>query len=207
MRPDNRDQRSSSPTAEPVALEQHALDNLRYIRDTMERASSFTAVPGWGGAVMGTTALVAAAWASRAATRPAWLKIWLVEAVLAFLIGGWAIERKLRHARAALFSGPARRFLLTLSPPLVAGALLTLALVRAGRFDLLPGAWLLLYGTAMTTGGAYSVRIIPVLGLAFMALGSVALLSPPGWGDPLLAAGFGGLQIGFGLVIARRHGG
>src|SRR5713226_7923536 len=158
MRTHPGDDRSSAPLPQAVALERHALDNLRYIRDTMERASSFTAVPGWGGVLMGTTALVAAAWAARAATRPAWLKIWLVEAVIAFLICGWAIERKLRRARAALFSGPARRFVLTLSPPLAAGAVATLALARASRFDLLPGMWLLLYGTAVATGGAYSVR-------------------------------------------------
>ena len=67
--------------------------------------------------------------------------------------------------------------------------------------------WLLLYGTAVACGGAYSVRPVPLLGLLFMALGAAAFGSPESWGTAYLAAGFGGLHIAFGLVIAKRHGG
>jgi hypothetical protein len=66
---------------EPPTLHARAMDNLSFIRDTMERATAFTAVPGWGGAAMGLTALAAAA---LAATRPVpseWLGVWLGEAV------------------------------------------------------------------------------------------------------------------------------
>ena len=71
----------------------------------------------------------------------------------------------------------------------------------------LPGCWLLLYGAAAATGGAFSVRIVPILGLCFMALGVVAFAVPAAWGHWFMAAGFGGLHIGFGLVIARKYGG
>ncbi len=188
-------------------LERHAADNIRFIRETMERASSFTAVPGTGGVGMGLTALLAAGISARARTPEAWLLVWLVEAVVAIALGCVAMARKARRTGTDMFSGPARRFLLTLTPPLAAGALLTLALARAGRAELLPGVWLLLYGTAVVTGGAMSVRPVLVMGALFMLLGAAALASPSAWGTAYLAAGFGGLQIVFGSVIARRHGG
>jgi hypothetical protein len=192
---------------DPPALGSRAIDNLRFIRETMERASSFTAVPGWGGVAMGASALAAAAISTRAGTPDDWLAIWLAEAFVALGIGVWAIAAKARRFRIPLFAGPARRFLLTLSPPLLAGALATLALQRAGQASVLPGIWLLLYGTAVVTGGAFAVRIVPVMGVGFMLLGAIALFSPVSWGTAFLAAGFGLLQIVFGVLIARRHGG
>lgn len=192
---------------EPPALGSRAIDNLRFIRETMERASSFTAVPGWGGVAMGASALAAAGLSPRARTPGEWLGIWLAEAFVALGIGVWAITTKARQANIPLFAGPARRFLLTLSPPLAAGALVTLALERAGQTQVLPGIWLLLYGTAVVTGGAFSVRVVPVMGVGFMLLGAISLFCPPSWGTAFLAAGFGGLQIVFGVLIAKRYGG
>lgn len=192
---------------EPVRIRQKAIDNLRYIRETMERASSFTAVPGWGGVAMGASALAAALLSTFARSSDEWLGIWLAEAFVGLSIGVWSISRKARRSGIPLFAGPARRFLLTLSPPLVAGAFATIALQRAGSVEILPGLWLLFYGTAVMTGGAFAVRIVPVMGLAFMLLGAICLFSPVSWGTAFLAAGFGGLQIAFGVLIARRHGG
>ncbi len=189
------------------ALSSRAAREIRYIRDAMEKASAFTAVPGAGGVAMGTIALAAAAFASRAATPEAWLAIWLAAALLAVAVGALAMARKARRSETPLFTGPARRFLLTLTPPLAAGAILTFALERAGRVDLLPGVWLLLYGTAVVTGGAMSVRPVLAMGALFMILGAASLASPSAWGTAYLAAGFGGLQILFGILIWRRHGG
>jgi hypothetical protein len=146
---------------DPPALGSRAIDNLQFIRETMERASSFTAVPGWGGVSMGASALAACGVSLLARTRDEWLGIWLAEAFLAVAIGAWAITAKARRFGIPLFAGPARRFLLTLSPPIAAGSLVTLALQRAGQTQLLPGIWLLLYGTAVVTGGAFAVRIVP----------------------------------------------
>jgi len=193
--------------SEPPALGSRAIDNLHFIRETMERASSFTAVPGWGGVAMGASALVAAGVSRLARTPEEWLGIWLAEAFLAAAIGIWAIAAKARRSGVPLFAGPARRFLLTLSPPLAAGALATLALSRFGATTALPGLWLLFYGTAVVTGGAFAVRIVPVMGVGFMVLGGIALFCPPSWGTAFLAAGFGGLHIVFGILIARRYGG
>ena len=201
---DSGGSRGPAPVAEVGG---RAIDNLRFIRETMERAISFTAVPGKGGIGMGLTALAAAGISQLARTREEWLGVWLIGAFVAFSIGLWAMARKARRAGATLFEGPARRFLLTLSPPLIAGGALTLALERAGQTAILPGVWLLLYGTAVVTGGAFAVRIVPVMGLLFMLLGCLALICPASWGDAFLAAGFGGLEIAFGVAIARRHGG
>jgi hypothetical protein len=193
--------------AEPIPLHEHALDNLRFIRDTMERAGSFTAVPGWGGVAMGLTAAVAAYVASRQATPDAWLWAWIVEAVAGILIGLIAMIRKARCTFASLWSAPARKFALGFCPPLIVGAVLTFVLAAAQAHWLIPGIWLCLYGVAVMAGGAFSVRVVPVMGMAFIAAGLASLLSPPGWGDAYLAFGFGGLHIGFGLAIARRYGG
>jgi hypothetical protein len=188
-------------------LDARAADNIRFIRNTMERASSFTAIPGLGGVAMGTTAVAAAAISLAAKTQTQWLGVWLAEACVAITIGVWAMARKARRSGSELSSGPARRFLLTLTPPLGAGAVLTLALEREGLVPLLPGVWLLLYGTAVVTAGATSVRTVLAMGALCMLLGGAALSSPASWGTAYMAAGFGGLHIGFGLVIARRHGG
>lgn len=191
---------------EPASLHSHALDNLRYIRETMERATSFTAISGWGLVVAGGTALLAAALAP-GQSLDAWLAIWLGEALLAFLIAGGATVRKARASQAPLFSMPGKRFALSFSPPLLVGALLTAGLYRAAHPQLLPGTWLLLYGTGIVTGGAFSVKVVPVMGLCFMAVGGLALFAPASWGNWLMGAAFGGLHILFGILIARRHGG
>jgi hypothetical protein len=183
------------------------MDNLSFIRSTMERATAFTAVPGWGGVAMGVTALTATLLAYHTPRETRWLAIWLSASALAFAIGGWSMVMKARRAGTTVFSYSGRRFVLSYVPPLAVGALLTLVLVRAGLHSALPGTWLLLYGTGVVTGGAFSVRVVPIMGLCFMVLGAVALLAPPTWGDWLLAAGFGGLHIIFGLIIARRYGG
>jgi hypothetical protein len=191
----------------PLALEARAMDNLSYIRKTMEGASSFTAVPGWGGMLMGITALVAAFIAAVQPAHSLWLGVWIVEAAVSCLIGAVAMMQKARKADTSLFSQPGRRFALSLAPPFVAGALLTLILFREGSFAVLPGLWLLLYGAGVVTGGAFSVRVVPAMGVAFMILGAAALLSPAAWGDIYMAVGFGGLHLVFGAIIAWRYGG
>jgi hypothetical protein len=183
------------------------MDNLRFIRETMERAGPFTAVPGWGGVLMGVTALGAAALAARQNTAEEWLAVWLAEAALAALIAGVAVGRKARQAGLTLVSAPARKFALSFLPPVMAGGLLTLALAGAGAFAWLPGLWLLLYGAGVVTGGAMSVRVVATMGVCFMITGAIALFSPAAWGDAFMAVGFGGLHILFGTLIARRYGG
>jgi hypothetical protein len=190
----------------PVPIDRHAADNLRFIRDTMERAASFTAVPGWGGVAVGGTALAAGLVSAGRSMEHAFF-IWLGEACLALLIAAVAVRRKSKRLDLSLRTRAARRALLSFVPPLIAGAVLTVVLSRAGQFWVLPGLWLLLYGAAVVTGGAFSVRIVPVMGICFMLVGAAALVAPVGWGNWFLLAGFGLLHIGFGLAIARRHGG
>ncbi|HET8648633.1 MAG TPA: hypothetical protein VFL95_01215 [Gemmatimonadales bacterium] len=191
---------------EPPALHARAMDNLSFIRQTMERATAFTAVPGWGGVAMGVTAIAAAVLAARQPSQSGWLLVWLGEAVVACLVGGAAMSLKARRTGAPLFSRPARQFFFGFLPPLMVGAVLTIVLARAGLFWLCPGGWLLLYGAGVMTGGAFSVRVVPLMGVLFIGLGVVASLVPD-LGNLLLAVGFGGLHIVFGVVIARRYGG
>jgi hypothetical protein len=192
---------------EPIPLHAHAMDNLRYIRETMERAGSFTAVPGWGGVAMGVTALAASMVASRQTTAGAWLTTWLTEGVLALTIGLLAMWRKANAAGLPMWSPPMRKFIFSFVPPLVVGAALTFVLWRAGVVTAIPGVWLMLYGTGVVTGGAFSVPVVPVMGACFLVEGALAAVSPVAWNDMWLGLGFGGLHIVFGTVIARRYGG
>jgi len=192
---------------QPPALHDRAMDNLRYIRETMERASAFTAVPGWGQVAIGFTALTATYLAAQQTTAGGWLKTWLAEAIISLLIAGWSMDRKARASGTPLLSGPGRKVAFSLSPPMIAGALLTVVLFRFGMTSAIPGMWLLLYGTGVVTGGMYSVGIVPVMGICFMLMGAVALIAPATWNNWLMAAGFGGLHIVFGTIIARKYGG
>ena len=190
----------------PIPIDSRAADNLRFIRDTMERAASFTAVPGWGGVAMGLTAVAAGTIALRLpAHRQFW--VWLVEAGIALTIGCVAVRMKSRRLALSLSSRPAQRALLSFVPPLLAGVILTVSLYRADMLTVLPGLWLLLYGAAVVTGGAFSVRIVPVMGICFMLLGGLALQAPVISGNIFLMLGFGVMHIVFGTLIARRHGG
>ena len=196
----------SSPRV-PIPIDARAADHLRYIRETMESAAEFTAVPGWGGVAMGVTALVATYIASRQLTAQRWLTIWLVEAFVAVAIAAPAAATKAHRANARLFSGPGRKFLLSFAPPVVVGGLLTYALAHAGLHAILPGTWLLLYGTAILTAGSFSVRAVPIMGFCLMLFCAAALFVPRSMGDLFMALGFGFVQIGFGIWIARRYGG
>jgi hypothetical protein len=191
----------------PIPLHDRALEDLSFIRDTMARAGTFTSVPGWGGVAMGVTALIASWIAARQATGAEWVAVWLAEAVLALGIGGATMIRKADATRTPLFTRAGKLFVRSFVPPMLAGAVLTPFFYRAGLTAQLPGLWLLLYGAAVTAAGAFSVRVVPLLGMSFMVLGVVAFLAPPAWGNLLMAVGFGGLQIGFGVLIARKYGG
>ena len=183
------------------------MDNIRYIRRTIERAGSFTAVPGMGGILIGATA-IAAAWMASTQPQPqGWLAVWGGEAVLALVIGVVAAARKSAVAKMPLLSAPGRKFIGAFVPSMAAGALLTFVLFRAGSFSILPGIWMLLYGAGVVSGGAASVRVVPLMGASFMLVGAMALLGPAAWGSVLLAAGFGGLHILFGIVISVKYGG
>lgn len=194
-------------TDPPIALHERAIDDLRFIRRTMERAGSFTAVPGWGGVAIGVTAFAAALLASRQPAPDRWLTVWLATAVLATLIAAGTLALKARRAQVPLSKGPGRKFLLSFLPPVGAAMALTAALYPHGAAALLPGLWLLSYGAAIIAAGTFSVRVVPLMGIVFMVLGALALATPAAWADIWMAAGFGGLHLGFGFLIARRHGG
>jgi hypothetical protein len=190
---------------EPILLHDHAIDNLRFIRDTMERAGSFTAVPGSGGIAMGLSAFAAAM--AVMAYPGSFLTIWLVEAMIALAIGMVSTIWKARGIRVLAGSGPARKFAWSFAPPLIVGVVLTVVLVRAAVPGLLPGVWLCVYGVAIIAGGAFSVRVIPIMGVGFLCAGIAAFCTPSAWGNAWLASAFGGLHVVFGAIIARRYGG
>ena len=140
------------------------MDNLKYIRRTLERAGSFTAVPGKGGVLMGVVALLAARLAAGQPGAGAWLAIWTAAAIVAMAIGIAGAALKSRRFQMPLFSGPGRKFIAGFAPAFVAGAVMTAVFYRAGISGFLPGVWLLLYGAAVLAGGSASVRIVPVMG-------------------------------------------
>lgn len=188
-------------------MQARAMENLRFIRETMERAGTFTAVSGWGEVVIGVTAIGAALLAHSQTHPVAWIATWIAEGGIAAGISVASMAIKSHSAQMPLISGPIRKLVMSFSPPMVVGGVLTAVFIREGLRFLLPGVWMLLYGAGVMTAGSYSVRIVPVMGAAFMACGAIALVAPVTWSTGLLIAGFGGVHIVFGLLIARRHGG
>jgi hypothetical protein len=189
------------------SVDTHAAENLQFIRQTMERSSTFTAVPGAGGVVMGVIGLTAAGIAARQPTSDWWLATWLVAAAIAAVVGLVFMSLKARAAGLTLMGTNTRRFALGMAAPFVAGAAITYELWAVNNFTVMAPAWLLLYGAGLLTGGMFSVRVVRVIGLCFMAAGLAAIVTPHEWGNIWLAMGFGGCQIGFGIYIARKHGG
>lgn len=183
------------------------MDNLEFIRDTIERSTEFTAVPGYGGVLMGATALGAATVASFQPNYRLWLVTWLADAALAFSIGLLAMWQKSKSVETTLTSIPAKKFARGFAPPLVTGVILTGLLFFNGYIEHLPVVWLTLYGTAVVTGGAYSVRAVPLMGWIFILLGGIAVVLPTAYGNLLMALGFGVMHIIFGIVIGRKYGG
>lgn len=193
--------------AQPESVGRHAAENLRYIRSAMERSSTFTAIPGVGGAVMGAIGLAAAGIAAQQPIGDRWLATWLGAAAIAASAGLFALVHKARAAGLSLTGVNARRFALGMAAPFVAGAAITYELWAVGNFTVMAPAWLLLYGAGVLTGGIFSVPVVRIIGVCFMAAGIGAILTPPEWGNAWLAIGFGGLQVAFGIYIARNHGG
>lgn len=202
-----RDRPAIPKDSERSAAAREALGSIRYIRDAMARSESFTAVPGWGGAVMGVVGLTGAIVASTREQPSEWLQVWLGTAVIAAAIGVVSIIRKARRVGEPVFGGAGRKFVLGIMPAVFAASILTMVLYEAGLHDRLAGLWLLMFGVAVLTAGFASIRLIPLMGLAFMLLGVAAFLLPASWGDLMMGVGFGGINIIFGIVIGLRHGG
>jgi len=192
---------------QPINIGDRAIDNLKFIRETMERASSFTAVPGYGGMFMGVTAIAAAVIANFQPLIRDWLAVWLIEAVLAFAVGLFAMWQKSKIAKIPLNSAPAKKFAKSFLPPLVCGVVITLGLWRFGHFEVMIPVWILLYGAAVVTGGSFSVRAVPIMGWCFIAIGAIAFFIPAGFGNWMMALSFGVLHIVFGIIIGRKFGG
>ncbi len=192
---------------QPINIGDRALDNLKFIRETMERSTVFTSVPGYGGILMGATAIVAAYIAHSQVSIRDWLTVWLTEAVLAFFIGLLAMWQKTKLAKTSMFSTPARKLLMNSVPPMLCGVFITLGLWRFGHFEVMIPVWILCYGAAVVCGGAFSVKAVPIMGWCFIALGAIAFFLPANTGQLMMGLSFGFLHIIFGFIIGRKFGG
>lgn len=192
---------------QPVNIGDRAIDNLQFIRETMERSTVFTSVPGYGGIFMGATAIAAAVIANFQPTIREWLIVWLAEAFLAVGIGFFAMWQKSKITKNSLLSAPAKKFAVGFLPPVLCAVFITLGLWRFGHFEAMIPVWILLYGAAVVCGGANSVKIVPLAGWFFIALGAAAFLLPAGFGNLMMGLSFGLLHIVFGATIAAKHGG
>jgi len=193
--------------AQLSVMQQRALEDLRFIRNTMASASGYTTLSGFGLVVIGLGAVLAGTLARQSASGWGSAQVWLLDALASVALGCGSVVLKARAARQPLFAGPVRKFAIGFAPAILAGAALTLALMRYEAWTLMPGLWLLMYGTALLSAGTTSAAVIPVMGGGFFALGFVALLAPPAWGNSLMMLGFGALHLVFGALIARRYGG
>lgn len=192
---------------QPINIGDRAIDNLQFIRETMERSAVFTSVPGYGGILMGATAIVAAYIAHSQTSIRDWLTVWLTEAVLAFFIGLLAMWQKSKLSKTSLFSTPAKKLIMNSLPPMLCGVFITLGLWRFGHFEVMIPVWILCYGAAVVCGGAFSVKVVPVMGWCFITLGAIAFFLPVNAGQIMMAVSFGVLHIIFGAIIGRKFGG
>ncbi len=197
------EQNLEAPTS---ALHARAAENLHYIRETMRSAEAFTSVPGKGGVAMGVVGTVAALLASRTGLQDGML-VWISAAPVAAVVGGGFMMAKARLQNVALSGLIARRFFVGLAPPLLVAVVLTWLLLTRGAAEIVPSMWLMLYGAGVISGGAFSVRLVVVMGICFVALGVLAAITPLAWANLWLGLGFGGLHMAFGVIIARRYGG
>ncbi len=200
-------QRTQRGHRHSARVREDAAADLRLIREAMDHSSRFTDVPGVGMMLIGGSAVIAAWLAAFAESDPVWVAIWGFELVVAVTIGAVAIAWKARSSATEMLAAPVRGFLRGMIPPLAAGAILAVFCAKAGLVGNLPGVLLLLYGTALLTGGAHSLSVVRFQGVCFMLLGALTLFVRTEFGDAAMALGFGGLHIAFGAVIARRYGG
>lgn len=191
----------------PPSLHTRAIADLRFIRETMVRATFYTAFSGWGLVIVGCGALIAGLAASRETVLIDRLYIWLADAGVSVVVGAISAVLKARAWEQPLFGGPIRKFSLSFAPAVIAGAVLTAFMLRSGSVSLLPGLWLLLYGAGLAAAGTLSVWVIPIMGVCFFVLGVIALGGPSAWANSLLTMGFAGIHIVSGVVIARKYGG
>jgi hypothetical protein len=199
----NRPKRHEPPTP----IDSGALENLRYIRSTIEAAHTFTTVPGKGCIAMGLTALAAVGLESIPALAAHWLAIWVGAAIIACGSALWFMEQKAHAQGLSLRRAVARRFFMTLAPAFLTGAILTAALAGHVNRELITGMWLLLYGTGLAACGLFAIPAVFTAGLAFLGLGAATLWLPPGSAHIVLALGFGGIHLALGTAIVRHHGG
>lgn len=192
---------------QPINIGDRAIDNLQFIRETMERSTVFTSVPGYGGIFMGVTAIAAAVIANFQPSIRVWLTVWLIEAFLAAAIGSFAIWQKSKITKNSLLSAPAKKFALGFLPPILCAIFITLGLWRFGDFEAMIPVWILLYGAAVVCGGANSVKAVPLAGWCFIALGAIAFFLPAGFGNAMMGLSFGILHIIFGAIVAWKYGG
>lgn len=192
---------------QPINIGDRAIDNLQFIRETMERSTVFTSVPGYGGIFMGVTAIAAAVIANFQPSIRMWLAVWLVEAFLAAAIGFFAMWQKSKITKNSLASAPARKFALGFFPPILCAVFITIGLWRFGHFEVMIPSWILLYGAAVVCGGANSVKTVPIAGWCFIALGAIAFFLPAGFGNTMMGLSFGVLHIVFGAIVAWKYGG
>ena len=191
----------------PTPISEGAAENLRYIRDTIDAAHTFTTIPGRGCIAMGAAGLIAGALELAPGLADQWLPIWLTAAVVSCAMALWFMERKAREQGLSLKRAVATKFFLTLTPAFAAAGILTAALVDIVGRDVVGAIWLLLYGAGIAACGVFSIPVVMIAGFAFMGLGTVTLVAPVSWTPALLAAGFGGIHLALGAAIMRDHGG
>ncbi len=196
---------ASSRSENTVALDSHALGTLKYIRASIDAASQF-AVPGIAGLAMGALGMVATVTASLPGLGGYWLQIWVAAAIAACAIGVVLIARHPVKG-SILYRGPARKFVLSLCPSLLAGVIFTVVLRQSAHSALIPGTWLVLYGCAVLSASMMTrvemMRLVALMGALFVAYGVVAFALPEDWHNFVLGFGFGALHLVFGILIGR----
>ncbi len=195
-----------------------ARENLRVIRQTMERSTKYSTLSGLSGVLIGLSAIAAVLVTSRtlharhdshqplAASYPSLGLLWLLELALAVGIEFACNKRRAGAIGKRVASPLGAHILVAAGPAFVAALTLTAFFALHGLAAVVWGIWMLTYGLAICAVGLFSVRPVSYLGAAFVLAGAVTLLLPAQWQLAMMGLTFGGFHIVYGVLMGRKHG-
>ncbi|HTL81000.1 MAG TPA: hypothetical protein VL651_04820, partial [Bacteroidia bacterium] len=123
---------------------------------------------------------------------------------LSLLSAWWFAKQKAKKANMKLWDHTAKRMIINLMIPLVAGGIFCLALLWHGVIGMVAPATLIFYGLGLLNGSKYTLNEIRYLGLMEIALGLIALVFV-GSGLVFWAIGFGVLHIIYGAFMYFKY--
>lgn len=197
------------------------IDDIREIREMMDKSSRFISLSGWSGVSAGIFALLGAyigyrniyvdpsysAYDRIVLSSENWwtlLLIAITTLLLSIIFGIYFTTRKARQNNQPIWGSTSKRLVVNLMIPLIAGGILCLMLLMKGYIGLVAPMTLLFYGLSLVNASKYTLSEMKSLGILEIVLGLVAIQFI-GYGLIFWAVGFGLLHIIYGIIMHFRY--